>query len=94
MTMGSLAAAIESKYDIAAKVICPLQETEGLLAPWDEKVRGEEEMEKALKNADIIVADPLYRPICPKDAKFYELPHIAFSGRIYKKHLPVMADIV
>ena len=94
VTMGSLAVAIESKYGIAAKVICPLQETEGLLAPWDEKVRGEEEMEKALKNADIIVADPLYRPVCPKDAKFYELPHIAFSGRIYKKHLPVLADIV
>lgn len=92
--MGSLAAAIEREYKRPVKVICPLQETDGLLASWDESVQGEEEMEKALENADIIVADPLYRPICPKEAKFYELPHIAFSGRIYKKRLPVLAEIL
>ena len=40
-------------------------------------------MEEKLKTARIIVADPLYRPICPKTAIFYEMPHIAFSGRIY-----------
>ena len=39
--------------------------------------------EEELKNAKIIVADPLYRPICPKDSPFYEIPHVAFSGRIY-----------
>ena len=42
-------------------------------------------MEEALKDADIIAADPMYRPICPKKCEFYELPHLAFSGRIYKK---------
>ena len=25
---------------------------------------------------------------------FYELPHIAFSGRIYKKKLPVLGEVV
>ena len=44
-------------------------------------------MEEALKSAGIIVADPLYRPICPESATFYEMPHIAFSGRIYLKNL-------
>ena len=39
--------------------------------------------EEKLKTARIIVADPLYRPICPETAIFYEMPHIAFSGRIY-----------
>ena len=92
--MGSLAAAIERKYKRPVKVICPLQETDGLLAPWDESVQGEEEMESALKKADIIVADPLYRPVCPKEATIYELPHIAFSGRIYLKKLPVLADLI
>ena len=47
----------------------------------------EEAMEEALKSAEIIVADPLYRPICPKDSTFYELPHVAFSGRIYFHNL-------
>ena len=51
------------------------------------QVLGEEDMEEALKDADIIAADPLYRPICPKKCEFYELPHLAFSGRIYKKKL-------
>ena len=31
------------------------------------KVLGEEDMEEALKDADIIAADPLYRPICSKN---------------------------
>ena len=52
---------------------------------------------KKLKDAGIIVADPLYRPICPKDAQFFELPHIAFSGRIYLKkikQMPGFADLI
>ena len=82
---GSLAAMIEQNYGRKTRVLCPLQETEGLLRMQDLQVRGEEEMEEALKTAEIIVADPLYRPICPKEAKFYEVPHIAFSGRIFLK---------
>ena len=92
--MESLAAAIEEKYRHPVKVLCPLRKTEGLLAEGDRNVYGEEEMEQELKDAKIIVADPLYRPICPKTAAFYELPHIAFSGRIYKKKLPVLAELI
>lgn len=91
--MGSLAAAIEETYKKPVRVLCPLSETDGLLSEKDEKVRGEEAMEEKLKHAGIIVADPLYRPICPKDCQFYELPHIAFSGRIYLKKLPAFADL-
>lgn len=92
--MESLAVAIEEKYRHPVKVLCPLREADGLLAEEDRNVRGEEEMEQALKDAKMIVADPLYRPICPKTAAFYELPHIAFSGRIYKKRLPVLAKLI
>ena len=87
VTMGSLAAAIEWKYHRACQVLCPLEESEGLLSRNDRMVRGEEELREALKNAKIIIADPLYRPVCPETAKFYELPHIAFSGRIYRKEI-------
>ena len=95
--MESLASAIELKYQIPVKVICPLRETVGLLIQGDIAVRGEEELEQALrelKNIRGIVADPLYRPVCPENVEFYELPHIAFSGRIYKKKLPVLAEII
>ena len=97
VTMGSLAAAIELQYGRPVRVLCPLEETEGLLASGDEAVCGEEMMEEKLKDAGIIAADPLYRPICPKDAQFFELPHIAFSGRIYLKKIkkmPGFADLI
>ena len=87
VTMGSLAAAIEQKYGKKVQLLCPLEITEGLLRRGDEAIRGEEAMEEKLKTARIIVADPLYRPICPESATFYEMPHIAFSGRIYLKNL-------
>ena len=83
VTMGSLAAGIEKRYGRAACVLCPLKECADLLGEKDKMVLGEEAMEEALKSAGIIVADPLYRPICPGDSIFYELPHVAFSGRIY-----------
>lgn len=97
VTMGSLAAAIELQYSRSVRVLCPLEETEGLLTPGDEAVCGEEMMEEKLKDAGIIAADPLYRPICPKNAQFFELPHIAFSGRIYLKkikQMPGFADLI
>ena len=87
VTMGSLAAAIEQKCGKKVQILCPLEITEGLLRRGDEAIRGEEAMEEKLKTARIIVADPLYRPICPESATFYEMPHIAFSGRIYLKNL-------
>ena len=83
VTMGSLAAGIEKRYGRAARVLCPLKECADLLGEKDKMVLGEEAMEEALKSAGIIVADPLYRPICTGDSIFYELPHVAFSGRIY-----------
>ncbi len=83
VTMGSLAAGIEKKYGRSVRVLCPLKECETLLGEKDKEVLGEEAMEEELKGSKIIVADPLYRPICPKECEFYELPHVAFSGRIY-----------
>lgn len=93
VTMGSLAAAIEMQTKRPVQVLCPLRETEGLLSFNDAAVRGEEELEMRLKGAKNIVADPLYRPICPPESRFYELPHIAFSGRIYLKKLPVFSEL-
>ena len=83
VTMGSLAAGIEKAYGRSVRVLCPLKECDALIGEKDAIVLGEEAMEEALKDAKIIVADPLYKPICPKESEFYELPHVAFSGRMY-----------
>lgn len=85
--MGSLASAIEQKYHQSVRILCPLQMHENLLCAKDCAVNGEEDIQKQLSDTPIIVADPLYRPVCPKESQFFELPHIAFSGRIYlNKH--------
>ncbi len=83
VTMGSLAAGIEKKYGHSVRVFCPLKECENLVGEKDAIVLGEEAMEEALRDAKIIVADPLYKPICPTTCVFYELPHVAFSGRLW-----------
>ena len=46
VTMGSLAAFIEKKYQKPVRVICPLETHENLLATNDCTANGEEEMEK------------------------------------------------
>ena len=51
----------------------------------DEKL---DDIEKCLKNSKTIIADPLFRPICPLDSNFISLPHEAFSGRIYRDEIP------
>ena len=86
VTIGSLAAIIERRYHYKTRILCPLENAEGLLGEHDLKICGEEEMENALKNAQIVVADPLYRPICPIECEFYERAHIAFSGRMFLKN--------
>lgn len=86
VTIGSLAAIIERRHHYKTRILCPLENAEGLLGEHDLKICGEEEMENALKNAQIVVADPLYRPICLIECEFYERAHIAFSGRMFLKN--------
>lgn len=82
VTMGSLAAGIEKIRTFGPRILS-VERMRNTAWQKDKAVFGEEAMEEALKDARIIVADPLYRPVCPKDSIFYELPHVAFSGRIY-----------
>lgn len=93
VTMGSLAAAISRAYGFPARVLCPLERWEGLLASGDSPVSGEEALRAALMDAEIVVADPLYRPVCPESSRFYELPHQAFSGRCFRKRMPNLFEL-
>jgi hypothetical protein len=87
VTMASLAGALAKSWNCRTRVLCPLEGLESLLSPADEAVSGEEGAETALRGAEIVVGDPLYRHICPKEAEFHELPHWALSGRCYQKRL-------
>lgn len=80
----SLAAASEQDFT----VVCPVETEKEILSVHDIIARDEDEIIPVLKDAATIVADPLYRPICPADAEFITLPHEAFSGRIYRSLIP------
>ena len=65
-----------------------------LLGACDLRLEDEEEIEQALRGARRVIADPLYRRIVPAKSEFYPLPHEAFSGRIYRKQIPNLAERV
>ena len=84
----SLAYAITKEKNKTVNVISSLETDEKLLLEGDKIAMFEDDIEKCLKNSKIIIADPLYRPICPIDSNFISLPHEAFSGRIYRDEIP------
>jgi hypothetical protein len=88
VTALSLANALKAETKKGALVLCAVDTepellSEGCISAWDE-----DDLRPYLDAASCIIADPLYKPICPKTARFVPLPHEAFSGRIYRKQIP------
>lgn len=88
VTAVSLAQAIEMETGRGVKVLCATEFDEALLREKDRLVQDEEEIEAVLAGARVMIADPLYKPICPPDVQFIPLPAEAFSGRIYRNEIP------
>ena len=84
----SLAYATSKEKNKTVNVISSLETDEKLLLEGDKIAMFEDDIEKCLKNSKTIIADPLFRPICPLDSNFISLPHEAFSGRIYRDEIP------
>ena len=92
VTSLSLAQAIELEYGIGVKVLCATECDRKLLRNKDVMASNEEEIMEALENMKMVIADPLYRPICPEKTKFISLPAESFSGRIYRNEIPNLVD--
>ena len=88
VTMGSLAGTLERVLGLQTRLLCPTEDCEPFMGERDLVTRGEEEVEGALVPGEIVIADPLYRPIVPPSCPFVPLPHLAFSGRIFLKDMP------
>lgn len=84
----SLACAIELETGKSTRVISPTCAERALLREGDLTGCGEAELEGLLAQARTVIADPLYRPICPETAKFVELPAESFSGRMFREKIP------
>ncbi|MBR2540945.1 MAG: oxidoreductase [Mogibacterium sp.] len=84
----ALASAIEFETGRATKVLCATECPEELLRDCDRMTPDEDDIIPELEGASVIIADPLYQPICPQEARFIALPTEAFSGRIYRDDIP------
>lgn len=88
VTSLSLAAAIELETGKGVRVLCTTQLGEEFLREKDRSLFGEEEIAAELAGARLVIADPLFRPICPEGVKFADLPTEAFSGRLFRDRIP------
>ncbi|WP_286822027.1 nitrogenase component 1 [Mitsuokella sp. UBA4253] len=88
----SLARALEEATGQPFTAIVPMETDEELLLPGTLCLTDEDELSPVLREAALIIADPLYQPICPAGAAFLSLPHIAFSGRLYEKTIPNLIE--
>ncbi len=88
ISAGSLARAVEAESGRLVRVLCPLETTGELTAEGDILIPDEDSAARQFTLAGGVIADPLYKPICPNGVPFYSLPHEAFSGRCYRKRIP------
>ena len=91
ITSLALARAIEYDTGMKTKVLCTTECPDGILRKQDRMTPDEDDIIPELADAAVIIADPLYKPICPAGAKFVDLPSEAFSGRIFRKDIPDLA---
>lgn len=88
VTALSLASALERSSGRGVRVVCPTECEDGILRSKDRNLTCEEDIEAELRCAGLVIADPLFRPICPEGVRFADLPVEAFSGRIYRERIP------
>lgn len=88
VTSLSLAQALEITQGCSVTVLCDTECDHGILRSKDVAAPDEEELEEALKGAHMVIADPMYQPICTEVPVFIPLPKEAFSGRLYRKEIP------
>ena len=90
VTMGSVAASLALTDGNGCDIVCLTEETQSLLGSRDTKVQGEAQIRQVLGGYDEVTADPMLRHVCRKDALFHELPHFAYSGRLYLGKIPTL----
>ena len=88
VTSLSLASALELASGKGVTVLCPTECDPGLLRSKDLQLQSEEAIQQAMSQAKVVIADPLFRPICPAHVRFVQLPSESFSGRLYRQEIP------
>lgn len=90
---GSLRRALELDFGASGvRILSPLDTGAELLRESDSFSAEEDDLFAALKEARIVIADPLYRMAVRGNdtVQFIDLPHEGCSGRIYRKDIPIL----
>ena len=91
---GSIAAALRcAGCDGDIFIVAATEGAKDLIGECGAAAKDEEEIAKCLSGADIVIADPLYRPLCGKNTHLIELPHLAFSGRMFLSQMVDLMDV-
>ena len=88
VTSLALATAIEFGTGRNTRVLCATEPLGTMLREKDRITPDEDDIIPELEGVSVIIADPMYQPICPEEATFIPLPSEAFSGRIYRGQIP------
>lgn len=88
VTSLSLASALECAAGKGTTVLCPTEYGPELLRNKDLQFQSEVEIQQTMAQAKLVIADPLYKPVCPREIPFLELPSEAFSGRLFRDRIP------
>ncbi len=88
----SLAQAVERHFGKVTKVLCTTEFDAKYLRVNDCIASYEDDIISALEGIKYVIADPLYKPVCPEEAKFIPLPAESFSGRLFRKEIPDLVD--
>ena len=84
----SIREALRLEFGLRVRLLCCLDTPGDLLDRESLFLPSEEEIQEKLQGADLVIADPMFRPVCSPSARFIPLAHEAFSGRIYRERIP------
>ena len=88
ITSLSLASALELATRNGTAVVCPTKCDLRILRNKDLLLQSEKQIQQAMAQAKIVIADPLFQPLCPPDVRFVKLPTESCSGRLYREQIP------
>ena len=85
---GSMAYLWSKIHGKRPQVICQVEAEPQLMGENDLCVQSEEELAQILAKAQTVMADPLYRVLCPAGTRFMPWPQPGISGRLYRPMMP------
>lgn len=84
----SLATALRRTLGLKVKVLCPVDGAAAFKHQGCCSTMGEVALRPWCQKARVVIADPLYRPLCSAKTRLIPWPHEAFSGRLYRQEIP------